>query len=81
MALPKGHEPIPVVMKRNEGPWADVGFAGRAWVADTFKWVSYNAPQPHLQRILGLLMGYSSDAIAALEESESGILFQKPTIE
>jgi hypothetical protein len=79
--LGQAHEPIPVVMQRSDGHWADVGFAARAWVSDTLKWCLENTPQPHLQRILGLMLGYSPDAIAALEESESGALFPEPTTE
>ena len=70
-----GHEPIAVVVARQDGECADVGYAARAWVVDTFRWLSENAPQPHLNRLMGLLLGYSPDAIAALEEAESGALF------
>ena len=69
------HEPIPIVMLRKDGSCADAGFAARQWVAETFKWVSDNAPQPHLNHLIGLMLGYSPDAIAALDEVESGALF------
>ena len=73
-----GHEPIPAVMERKGSePSADVGFAAHSWVVDTLKWASDNAPQPHLNRILGLLLGYSPAAISALDESESGKLFPR----
>ena len=70
-----GVEPIVLVMERKDGTCADVGFAARAWVVETFKWVSDNVPQPHLNRLLGMMLGYSPDAIAALDEAESGELF------
>ena len=70
-----GTEIIPLVLLRKDRSCADVGFVARAWVSETFKWVMDNAPQPHLNRLLGLILGYSPDAIAALDESESGRLF------
>ena len=66
---------IPFAILRKEGDWVDVGFAARAWVVDTLKWIQDNAPQPHLDRLLGLMLGYSPDAIAANDESGSGELF------
>ena len=71
----QGHEPIPLVMERNGEGCADYGYAQRAWVAETFQWASNNVPQPHLNRLLGLMLGYSADAIAAMDESGSGMLF------
>ena len=71
----QGHEPIPLVVERKNRGYADYGFAQRAWVAETFQWISENVPQPHLNRLLGLMLGYSADAIAAQDECESGRLF------
>ena len=70
-----GHEIIPVVVLRKDKSCADVGITSRAWVAETFKWVLDNAQQPQLNHLLGLLLGYSPDAIAASDESEAGRLF------
>ena len=73
--------PIPIVALRKDGSCADAGFAAKPWVAETFKWIGDNIPQPHLNRIIGLMLGYSVDAIAALEESESGKMFPDMIIE
>ena len=70
-----GIEPIPIVLKRADGSCADVGFAARPWVAETLKWMQDNMPQPHLDRLLGLMMGYSPDAITANDAWEAGRLF------
>ena len=70
-----GRQPIPLVVLRKDDACADAGFAARAWVVETFKWISKNVPQPHLDRILGLMLGYSPDAIAAHDEAHSGLLF------
>lgn len=40
---------------------------------ETFKWINENVPQPHLDRIIGVLLGYSPDAIAALDEYTKGM--------
>lgn len=68
-------EPIPVVMIRGDLSCADVGFAARSWVVDLLKWLDGHAPTKQTNRVLGLLLGYSPDAIAALEEAESGFRF------
>ena len=66
---------IPVVMLRKDRTCADAGFAARKWVGESFKWVMDNAPQPHLDRLLGLMLGYSPDAIAENDEGQAGNLF------
>lgn len=40
----QGVEPIALVVERSDGSCADVGWAASGWVADTFRWVSENAP-------------------------------------
>lgn len=72
----QGLEPIPVVVPRRDGTCTDYGFAAKSWVVETFEWVMNNVPQPHTNRLLGLLLGYSPDAVAALDEAESGRRFQ-----
>ena len=73
-------EPIPVVMIRQDRTCADIGFAARAWVVDLLKWLDENAPTEQQNRIVGLLLGYSADAIASLEELEAGFQFSsRPT--
>ena len=66
---------VPFAVKRKEQDVVDVGFAARAWIANTLKWVLWNAPQPHLDRLVGLLLGYSPDAIASNDEADGGRLF------
>ncbi len=68
-------QPIPIVALRKDEACADAGFAARQWVVETLAWIHDNAPQPHLDRLLGLLLGYSPDAIAAHDEVQSGKLF------
>ena len=65
---------VPICYQNGEGS-VKLGFAARAWVPETLKWILENAPQPHLDRILGLLLGYSPDAIAADGDFDSGNLF------
>jgi hypothetical protein len=69
---------IPFVIDRGSG-WADFGFAASGWVLDLYSW-AVQGPQdavPDLQRhrILGLLLGYSTEAIRLFEEGRSGRLF------
>ena len=65
---------VPICYQDGEGS-VKLGFAARSWVPETLKWILENVPQPHLDRILGLLLGYSSDAIAADGDFDSGKLF------
>ena len=59
--------PIPFVVPTQDGSRADVGFAAEPWVIDLLKWARDNVSEPHLSRIVGLLLGYSPAAIAASE--------------
>ena len=54
---------IPFVSDRGTGV-ADVGYAAEPWVADIFRWATHEAAAPHLGRIVGLLLGYSTHAIS-----------------
>ena len=67
--------PIAFVIPRADDRFADAGFAARAWIIETFKWVSENAPQKHLHRLMGLLLGYSVDAVALDDEFGAGAGF------
>ena len=62
--------PIPFVLPRNK--LAEAGFASRGWIVDTLKWVLTNVPEPHQRRLIGLLLGYSEDAVAAHDEAMRG---------
>ncbi len=69
---------IPFVIDRGDG-FVDFGFASKRWVIELYRWAvteKENAvPDVHRHRILGLLLGYSADAIDAFEEERSGRLF------
>lgn len=49
------------------------GYAARKWLIETWQWVHEIVPASHRNRLTGLLLGYSVEAIAAFDESESGI--------
>jgi hypothetical protein len=70
---------IPFVIDRGDG-FADWGFAAAQWVLDLYSWLTKKTaqdavPQQQVARILGLLLGYSTDAIRQFEENRSGRLF------
>ena len=65
---------IPICYQDDKGI-IKMGFAARSWIPDTLKWALENIPQPHLDRLLGLLLGYSPDAIATDGDFDSGNLF------
>ena len=68
---------VPFVSDRGTGV-ADVGYAAAPWVADLFRWASHEAEEPHLGRILGLLLGYSAYAISEHESRQSRRWFTEP---
>jgi hypothetical protein len=51
----------------NDGGSAECGYAARAWVVDMLRW-AWTVPLVQRQRLLGLLLGYSPDAIGQFEE-------------
>ena len=69
---------IPFVFPRNDGN-ADYGYASGAWCIDLLRWTESDAvPAQHRHRIIGLLLGYSVDAIRMHEELSCGRLFPEP---
>jgi hypothetical protein len=64
---------IPFVFKAGGGLW-ECGYAAAAWVLDLYRFlvIDANIPHPHLQRIIGVLLGYSPSAITRFEEHASG---------
>jgi hypothetical protein len=74
---------VAFVIDRGDGN-ADYGFAAAKWAVDLFQWVmaeKENAvPAEQRDRILGLLLGYSAEAIRLFEERQGGRLFQPPTL-
>lgn len=69
---------IPFLVDRGDGR-ADYGFAAAGWVVDMYSWIAQDTqdavPEPQRARILGLLLGYSTEAIRLFEEGRSGRLF------
>ena len=60
---------LPFVLPRKDFPCAMTGFAAAAWVVDLLAW-SYEQPLRQHHRIIGLLLGYSVDAIAGHDDRE-----------
>ena len=59
---------IPFVAPRDDGI-ADYGYAHSKWAIDLLSWAQTDAvPTEHRHRIIGLLLGYSVQAIRAHEE-------------
>jgi hypothetical protein len=58
---------IPFVVDRGDGI-ADCGFAVSKWAIDLFRYAVREAPDQQRHRIIGLLLGYSAQAIHAYEE-------------
>lgn len=71
--------PVAFVIPRPDYKFADADFAARSWIVETFKWINENAPREHHQRLLGLLLGYSIDAVALNDEFGAGAMFPYTT--
>lgn len=56
----------------NERVYADFGYPARAWIIDLLRWIEQKASSEQKHRLLGLLLGYSPDAIAVHDEAMSG---------
>jgi hypothetical protein len=71
---------IPFVVDRGDGV-ADCGVAGAAWALDLYRWVIASDALPPVQRerIIGLLLGYSADAVRLYEDRMPGRFFSGPT--
>lgn len=74
---------IPFVVDRGDG-YADAGFASKRWALELYQWVvteHENAvPDKQRHRVLGLLLGYSPEAIDSFEQERSGRLFSEPLV-
>lgn len=69
---------IPFVAPRSDGV-ADYGYAAARWVIDLLQWVESDAvPEVHRHRIIGLLLGYSVEAIRNHEDHNCGRRFSPP---
>ena len=60
---------LPFVLPREDFPCAMTGYAAAAWVVDLLAW-SYEQPLRQHHRIIGLLLGYSVNAIAEHDARE-----------
>ena len=69
---------IPFVIDRGDG-CADLGYAAARWAIDLFRWIVKDAqdaiPSEHRDRILGLLFGYSIEAIRLFDDTRSGRVY------
>lgn len=67
---------MPFVVENGDGT-ADCGYAATGWIVDLLKWAT-TAPQVQRMRVIGLLLGYSADAIAVFEDRAPRRLFAAP---
>lgn len=67
---------VPFVLDRGDGI-CDFGFAASRWAVDLFRWVSIDPSVPRVQcaRVVGLLLGYSAEAIERFEQEAPARLF------
>ena len=57
---------IPYVVARSNGYWVDFGYAAGQWAIDLLRWLletQARIPRLEYEAIMGLLFGYSSEAI------------------
>ena len=58
---------IPFVLPVGDGV-AHLGFAAASWAIDLYRYAVHEAPPQQKHRIIGLLLGYSAEAIRDYEE-------------
>lgn len=69
---------LPFVLDQRDGH-ALYGYAGSSWALDLYRWVEQSqVPLIQRHRILGLLLGYSAEAIRCFEEMQDGRFFDPP---
>jgi hypothetical protein len=69
---------VPFVVENGDGT-ADCGYAAAGWVVDLLRWASSNdVPKVQRMRVVGLLLGYSAEAIAIFEERAPRRIFTSP---
>ena len=73
------HGAIPFVVDQGDGE-AIAGYAADKGLVETFVWVTNHAPEPHVDRLVGLLLGYSVPAVAAYEQNQSIEQFDQSSI-
>jgi hypothetical protein len=58
---------IPFVIDRGDGI-ADCGYSANRWAIDLYRYAAREAPEQQRHRIIGLLLGYSAQAIQEHDE-------------
>lgn len=59
---------VPFVVENADGS-ADCGYAAAGWVVDLLRWASGDdVPKVQRMRVVGLLLGYSAEAISTFED-------------
>lgn len=65
--------PIPFLVDHPDSPRVTVGFASHTWVIDAYEWIQRGSvPSEMVCRIIGLLHGYSGEAISQFERNQTG---------
>jgi hypothetical protein len=69
----QAYVPIPFLVKNPDTKLIDVGFASHGWVVDVYEWLlAGTVPDQMVSRVMGLLLGYSGDAVAQYEHWQAG---------
>jgi hypothetical protein len=58
---------IPFVIDRGDGN-ADCGYSANKWAIDLYRYAIREVPEQHRHKIIGLLLGYSAQAIQEHDE-------------
>jgi hypothetical protein len=65
---------IPFVLDHHDGT-GSYGYAAASWVIDLYRWARLQAPDTVRAQVIGLLLGYSPEAVSRYMEAKSGELF------
>jgi hypothetical protein len=75
LGMMKRNDAIAFMIDEGDGI-ATYGYGSHSWAIDLLRWALIEAPMTQKHRIIGLLLGYSGDAIRHHEELSSGDLFR-----
>lgn len=65
--------PIPFLVEVSGIGRVEVGFASHDWVVDVYEWLlGGDVPDQMVGRVIGMLLGYSGDAVAQYERMQAG---------
>lgn len=68
--------PIPFLVKDPDTNLINLGYASHEWVIDVYEWLLGGTVPPQMvSRVMGLLLGYSGDAVAQYECMQAGQRF------